>query len=130
MRQYGSKCFRFNRLAAESVAETRYLLEIAQAFKAQTQDGDTVARIGGEEFVVLLPNTQPEGARIVADNILRAFNASSVLHAECTIPVSVSIGIASIFPAEREGHDKLLVEADRQLYLAKQGGRNQVAFAG
>ena len=78
---------------------------------------------------MLLPNTQPEGARVVAENILRAFNASCVEHAECTIPVSVSIGIASIFPAEREGHEKLLAEADRQLYLAKQGGRNRVAFA-
>jgi diguanylate cyclase (GGDEF)-like protein len=88
---------------------------------------DVAARYGGEEFVVLLPNTQREGACIVAQNILRAFSASSVQHAECTIPVSVSIGVASIFPTERDGHDNLLVEADRQLYLAKQGGRNQVA---
>lgn len=90
---------------------------------------DVAARYGGEEFVVLLPNTQPEGARIVAENILRAFNASRVQHAECTIPVGVSIGVASIFPTERDGHKNLLAEADRQLYLAKQRGRNQVAHS-
>lgn len=88
---------------------------------------DVAARFGGEEFVVLLPNTVAEGARTVADNILRAFNASCVQHAGCTIPVSVSIGIASVFPSERDGFEKLLAEADRQLYLAKQGGRNRVA---
>jgi diguanylate cyclase (GGDEF)-like protein len=90
---------------------------------------DVAARYGGEEFVVLLPNTQAEGARIVAENILHAFNTSHVQHAECTIPVSVSIGVASIFPTERDGHQNLLAEADRQLYLAKQGGRNQVAHS-
>lgn len=90
---------------------------------------DVAARYGGEEFVVLLPNTQAEGARIVADNILHAFNTTSVLYAQCAIPVSVSIGIASVLPTERDGHEKLLIEADRQLYLAKQGGRNQVAIA-
>jgi len=90
---------------------------------------DVAARYGGEEFVVLLPNTRADGARIVADNILRAFNDSCVQHAECTIPVGVSIGIASLFPTERDGHDYLLVEADRQLYVAKQAGRNRVASA-
>jgi len=90
---------------------------------------DVAARYGGEEFVVLLPNTRPDGARIVAENILRAFNDSCVQHAECTIPVSVSIGIASVFPTEREGHDNLLIEADRQLYVAKQGGRNRLAYS-
>ena len=90
---------------------------------------DVAARYGGEEFVVLLPNTRADGARIVADNILRAFNASCVQHAECTIPVSVSIGVASVFPLERDGHNSLLAEADRQLYIAKQGGRNRVAAA-
>jgi len=88
---------------------------------------DVAARYGGEEFVVLLPNTRADGARIVADNILRAFNASCVQHAECTIPVAVSIGVASMLPTERNGHSNLLAEADRQLYVAKQGGRNRVA---
>lgn len=88
---------------------------------------DVAARFGGEEFVVMLPNTNVEGARVVADNILRAFNSDGVALGDNCIPITVSIGIAGAVPTERDGHEQLLAEADRQLYLAKQGGRNRCA---
>ncbi|WP_197038429.1 GGDEF domain-containing protein [Billgrantia saliphila] len=91
---------------------------------------DLVARYGGEEFVCVLPDTDLEGARQVADRIRRAIHDLNIPHAHSTQAgrVTASLGVASAFPADgRSNREALLAQADSQLYRAKHQGRDQVA---
>jgi len=92
--------------------------------------GDLVARYGGEEFAVVLPDTPPERALQIAEQILSALEAAAILHAASPIgaQVTLSIGLASQIPQRRGSADgsTLIEEADRNLYLAKHRGRNRV----
>lgn len=91
---------------------------------------DTVARYGGEEFALILPETPPEKARVVADR-LRARIASRVfLSPEVSHPISVtiSVGVAT-FPADAPSKRTLIERADQALYQAKRSGKNCVVAA-
>jgi diguanylate cyclase (GGDEF)-like protein len=98
------------------------LREIARCFlKATRKEVDVVCRYGGEEFAVILPETNTAGARRVAERI-----REEVLHGRGFLkPLSVSLGVASI-SARSVSRDLLLEAADRALYAAKNGGRNRV----
>ncbi|MEW6760611.1 MAG: diguanylate cyclase [Pseudomonadota bacterium] len=86
---------------------------------------DVVARIGGEEFAVLLPSTDLPRAAVVAER-LRAIVASSVVHFDGNrIRYTVSAGVACLLDGEG-GIDLLLKRADQALYAAKRAGRNRV----
>lgn len=95
------------------------LREVAEALRREARASDVVARMGGDEFVVLMPMTGLGGARVLAERLRRR------LAAETTHALSVSIGLAS---ARGEGVDveALLAEADRMLLAAKQAGRDRV----
>ncbi len=95
---------------------------IAQVTKKCVRDVDTTARYGGEEFVVLLPETDVQGARIVAERMCYAIREVPV---EVIGTVTASIGVAT-FPYDAQDRDKLTELADQALYLAKHRGRNQV----
>ncbi|WP_300670698.1 diguanylate cyclase [Desulfoluna sp.] len=87
---------------------------------------DKVARVGGEEFAVLLPETEPEGARHVAERLRRAVSDLNVPHgasptAAC---VTISIGIATMTPDLQHVQRDLFETADAGLYQAKETGRN------
>lgn len=83
--------------------------------------GDLAARFGGEEFVVMLPETEADGAVCVAKRIMKAVEAAT---RDLPGTVTVSIGIAAV--AEGESDDRgLLARADDALYQAKAGGRNR-----
>ena len=92
--------------------------------------GDFAARWGGEEFVVLLPNTELEGAYRIAENIRRSVNRVVI---SCTdgaqTKVSVSIGINTQAPRLDGSCERFFSEADKALYKAKESGRNQVCCA-
>jgi len=90
---------------------------------------DLVARYGGEEFAVLLVQTDVSQAAISAERIRRAVAEMKVSWKGQTIPVTISIGIATsgVDAADREG---LIAAADRALYAAKHGGRNRVVHHG
>jgi diguanylate cyclase (GGDEF)-like protein/PAS domain S-box-containing protein len=89
--------------------------------------GDLVARYGGEEFVVILPNTNSEGALAVANDILEAIRHRRLPHPGSAHQiVTVSIGCATGVPAYGKHATELLDLADRALYTAKSAGRNQV----
>ncbi|NUN63961.1 diguanylate cyclase [Pseudanabaena biceps] len=92
---------------------------------------DMVARYGGEEFAIILPNTQQEGATFMAEQICQAVSSLKILHESSHVSdyVSVSIGIASVFPERRVSPRGLIEAADRGLYLAKNNGRNCVIFS-
>lgn len=103
------------------------LINIAQSLaRVVKRPSDLVGRYGGEEFIVLLPETPIQGGIKIAEGILREVEALKIEHARsrAAAHVTVSIGLASMIP-DHELHSSLLIEqADRALYLAKETGRN------
>jgi diguanylate cyclase (GGDEF)-like protein len=97
------------------------LRSVATALRSRTRNNDLVARIGGEEFAFVLPNTDDDGARVFGESIRKVVSELnfSGLQASCTI----SVGIAS---SARAPLSDLLVGADRALYRAKTTGRNRI----
>jgi diguanylate cyclase (GGDEF)-like protein len=100
------------------------LKEIALIIKNCLRKVDTVARWGGEEFVVLLPRTKKEDALIAAERILTAISGHSF--ADINKQVTVSIGIASMPDPSIDSSEKLVDASDAALYEAKGSGRNRI----
>jgi diguanylate cyclase (GGDEF)-like protein len=93
--------------------------------------GDLVARFGGEEFVVLLPYVEAEGAKSLAEILRAAVYELAIPHsAGNSGRVTVSIGCAAMIPREDLSFKQLLEQADEMLYLAKRAGRNRVCIGG
>ncbi|HET7793757.1 MAG TPA: GGDEF domain-containing protein [Rhizobacter sp.] len=94
--------------------------------------GELIARIGGEEFAVLLPGMDAEQARQAAERLRQALAVRALPHSGSQISphITMSIGLAQFDPATMDRFDTLLDQADRALYRAKSQGRNQVATAG
>ena len=89
---------------------------------------DHIARFGGEEFVVLLPETDSEGIAIVAERVRASLAGAPVLVDGRSVAITASLGIASWLPAE-PSIEQTLRRADVALYAAKQAGRNRVQRA-
>lgn len=87
--------------------------------------GDLVARIGGDEFALVLGNTDLEVVREIAKSVLKAINDLKMVLGDSK-QVTVSIGVLSVIPDEQKNEDFLFQEADKALYRAKSAGRNQV----
>ncbi|HET9929587.1 MAG TPA: EAL domain-containing protein, partial [Polyangiaceae bacterium] len=105
------------------------LVEVAERLTASTRREDTVARIGGDEFAVLLEELEdPEEARRVAQRILNAFATPLIVEGK-VLPVTASIGVA-LYPEHESDEAGLLRAADRALYRAKDLGRNCYAVTG
>jgi len=105
-------------------AGDRALQAVAAVLHRQLRAVDLPARIGGEEFAVLLPDTAGAGALEAAERLRAAIAAHQVPHQHATITVSASIGVAWC-PAHADTGDGLLRVADQALYQAKRGGRNR-----
>jgi hemerythrin len=120
---------RYNDLYGHPAGD-RCLQAVAQAVAAATakRPADLLARYGGEELVVLLPDTPAEGALVVAREVLQAVHALHLAHADSPVAaeVTVSIGTATLNPAPDFSPDALLLQADASLYAAKAEGRNRV----
>ena len=100
------------------------LCAIADTLNALVRDADTVARVGGDEFVLILENINVlEDVVYVADKILARFTRPFIV-AETTCNVGCSIGI-SIAPDDGSDADELVKKADTAMYLAKESGRQQ-----
>lgn len=105
----------------------KVLVKLTQAIKQHIKSTDSVGRWGGEEFTIVLPDTNGSQAMQVALRLQETLRTLS-LHPknEKTLPFpTISQGIA-VFPAEANDSDTLIQLADRRLYIAKQRGRNQV----
>jgi diguanylate cyclase (GGDEF)-like protein len=101
------------------------IVAVARLCGTQTRDSDLAARIGGEEFAILLPETGLDDARAAAERLRAAVAEHPIDSNAGPIAVTVSIGVA---PAERAGDPADFVKrADEALYAAKRGGRNCVA---
>lgn len=102
------------------------LRAIAHALRQATRDTDIVARFGGEEFVLLLPDTALQGAVEVAEKIREATERSTLLLSPDHRPISLTLsaGVAEWTP--HEPFESLYQRADAALYEAKRAGRNQV----
>jgi diguanylate cyclase (GGDEF)-like protein len=105
------------------------LERLADLFRLELRDIDTVARMGGEEFAVLLPITDGARALDVAER-LRAIVAATSIALEQGLPltVTISVGVATL-AAPADNIDTLLSHADNALYEAKHAGRNRVVAA-
>ncbi|MFN3598269.1 MAG: diguanylate cyclase [Aquificaceae bacterium] len=101
------------------------LKSFADVIRKNTRHSDLPARFGGEEFVLLMPNTSLQQAKIVAEKIRLSFQNSHVVYKEEKIGTTLSGGLAS-FTSKVESIDDLIKMADEALYRAKELGRNRV----
>jgi len=107
------------------------LKTIAQILEEITQrSSDFVARWGGEEFIVLLPNTDADGAMKVAEKIRTEVEITEIPHQDGVSKVTVSAGVNVVVPDVNTIVDKYISDADEALYRAKSEGRNRVSMAG
>jgi len=107
------------------------LIELAGRLDHAVRCVDIAARWGGEEFAVLLVDTDTAGGQIAAERVRSAFDARPFHTSRGELAITASVGLAS-WDRERDSTslDQLLSRADRALYAAKQGGRNRVVVAG
>ena len=101
------------------------LQQLAIVLSTAIREGDFLARIGGEEFVVASPCTNRLAAIVLSERLRKAVEDSEFVFESNRIPVTISLGIASKNSGD-DDVDKLLAVADSRLYLAKQKGRNRI----
>jgi diguanylate cyclase (GGDEF)-like protein len=105
------------------------LAEVARRIQRSIRSQiDTLARFGGEEFTIVLPETGADGARIAAEKVRRVVADSPFDSAEKGLDVTLSVGLAT-YPEDGATPGDLLRAADRALYRAKREGRNRVVVA-
>jgi diguanylate cyclase (GGDEF)-like protein len=105
----------------------RVLQSFADVIRANVRDVDLPARYGGEEFTVLLPGTDAEGGRQLAERLRVVLDELPVVAGEVSVSVTSSFGVAG-FPDESSAA-ALLRACDRALYRAKAAGKNAVFVA-
>jgi len=101
------------------------LREIGDRLRRNTRRSDILARYGGEEFVMVAPNTDMATANMLAERLRSCVEREPFTLGATSARVTISLGIAGTEVVDSGPFDELLVSADRALYRAKQGGRNQ-----
>jgi two-component system cell cycle response regulator len=104
------------------------LVELARRLTEATRDVDLVARFGGEEFILMLPNTTCAGACIVGEKLRERIGEDPFVVDDLALDVTVSVGVAS-YPEHGSTVKELVAAADSALYRAKAGGRDRVEAA-
>jgi diguanylate cyclase (GGDEF)-like protein len=105
------------------------LQHVATVLQANVRKIDQVARVGGEEFLVLMPGASLDTARPAAERLREQLTADSPQFQGTSVTISVSIGIAQ-WADHAEELSRLLIRADAALYQAKAQGRNRVFASG
>ena len=112
---------RFGHIAGDQV-----LRAVSEVVKSGVRKIDVAARYGGDEFVALLPETDPTGGWVLAEKIRQTVAEQGLVGVDSG--PTVSVGVVS-YPADGRSADALLVSADRAMYASKRGGKNRVARA-
>ena len=112
-------------------AGDQVLVEISALVNKQLRDSDILSRYGGEEFLIITPNTGPAEAALLAERLRACIEAHDFMRGhegiqQPGLQLTVSIGLAS-FGDSADNEQKLIGNADRNLYRAKNDGRNRVA---
>ena len=102
------------------------LVNTSKLLQRLIREVDTVARIGGEEFAVILPDTSRLGAAVLAERIRTGLEGEHVNIDDISITITCSSGIASLPTEPVDTFEELMKVADRRLYLAKELGRNRI----
>lgn len=102
------------------------LRHVASLAGTTVRSTDLVGRLGGEEFIIMLPNTSVPAARTLAEKLRQRIAATPVRWQDTSIPITASIGLAGTTAQEKHDFDSLYAQADKALYQAKQLGRNRV----
>ena len=106
------------------------LRETAHLTRRQMRKEDILARYGGEEFAIILPHTDRAGTIILGERVRAAVAGHVFAQGERRTQITVSVGVA-VYPVnDIETTEELIACADRRLYMAKHGGRNQVVYEG
>jgi diguanylate cyclase (GGDEF)-like protein len=101
------------------------LRAVGATIRAGVRRIDTAARYGGDEFVVVLPETEPSGAFILAEKIRQGVVDQSLQVDGQDIPTSLSIGVV-VYPRDGRTVDDLMIAADTTMYRSKRQGKNRV----
>lgn len=105
----------------------KVLQKISQCMREEMRDLDLVGRYGGEEFIILLPETSLEDALEAAERLRKAIEGNSEINPQGQSIVTVSLGVAGL-EGDTRTFDDLIQQADKALYRAKQAGKNQVSY--
>jgi len=102
------------------------LRHVANTMRIRLRASDVIARYGGEEFLLVLPESNLEGAAKVAEGLRRCLYDTPAMYGDVTIRVSSSFGVAVLEPRDEQGCDALVRMADEAMYCAKNLGGNRV----
>ena len=117
---------RFNDTSGH-VAGDNALRHLVNVAKETLRPSDIIARFGGEEFVILMPDTGMDSAMLVIDRLQRGLAANCLLHAGQPLPITFSAGVTPRTLYERQS--TVITRADEALYEAKHAGKNRVLAA-
>lgn len=105
----------------------RVIQHTADLIRQNIRDSDVAGRYGGEEFVVLLPDTDSQGALVFAERLRQSIEGYAVRHESHSIQFTISLGIADLGQPSTD-HTQLIKWADAALYASKSAGRNRVTL--
>ncbi len=120
-----------NDTLGHAAADRVLILVATEMTKVFHRSVDMAARYGGDEFAILLPGTNPEGALTVANQIQAAIRWLDLPHPASTVSsiVTISVGVATVWPSKKGSSHSLMVSVDRALYSAKRSGKNCISLA-
>ena len=103
------------------------MIHVASILQQGIRNTDILCRHGGEEFVIILDQTDVQTALIVAEKLRASLANAPLTHGDLTLPTTISIGVAP-YGDDLQTLQVLLKQSDEALYKAKQNGRNQVCL--
>ena len=105
------------------------LCDLSTTLRALVRHGDVIGRMGGDEFVLLLPDCDMATARMIGERVRDGARRSSIqIDQDTRVAITLSLGVVLALPGE--GYDAVMRRADEALYAAKRGGRDAMRFAG